>query len=188
MKLILIRHGETDWNKARRFQGQTDTELNDTGWRQAAAVAHRLADVPLARIMSSPLKRAWQTAEAIAQHHALPVERTAALQELYLGSWQGRTYEAISAECPDVHAALVAPHGGETVHDVAARLRPWLGQLSAETGQSNRPIALVTHGVIVQVCLCLGQNIPVTQYQQFKIGNVSIQPLDLDWSHGRSHR
>ena len=183
MKLLLIRHGETDWNKARRYQGQTDTDLNDTGWAQAADVAARLADVPLARIISSPLKRAWQTADVIAQHHNslhLPVERASALQELYLGSWQGRTYEDISAECPEVHAVAVPPHGGETVIDVAGRLRPWLTQLQAETAEANhdQPIAIVTHGVIVQVCLCLGLGIPVTQYRQFEIDNVSVQTLD----------
>jgi len=93
-----------------------------------------------------------------------------------LGSWQGRTYEEIEAECPQVHAAEIPPHGGETVVDVATRLRPWLTQLIAES-TTNETVAVVAHGVIVQVCLCLGNGVNVQDYRQFVVENVSVTEL-----------
>ena len=177
MRLLLVRHGETDWNKARRFQGQTDTALNDRGHQQAAQVALTLANEPLVRVLSSPLKRAWQTAEQIAKPHQLSVERETPLQELYLGTWQGRTYEEVAQECPAVHAVDIPPHGGETVADVARRLRPWLAHLKESTPQQT--IAIVTHGVIVQVCLCIGLGVDIKEYNRFTVANVSVQELQL---------
>ena len=90
MKLILVRHGETCWNEARRVQGgDSDIELNDTGLGQAKKLAAFLANEPIAAILSSPLQRAIATAEAIASHHQLPVEIDHGLKELKVGELEG---------------------------------------------------------------------------------------------------
>jgi broad specificity phosphatase PhoE len=90
LKLILVRHGETSWNEARRVQGgDSDIELNDTGLGQAKKLAAFLANEPIAAILSSPLQRAIATAEAIASHHQLPVEIDQGLKELKVGELEG---------------------------------------------------------------------------------------------------
>ena len=90
MKLILVRHGETHWNKERRIQGgSSDIELNDTGLRQAQRLASFLKNENIAAIVSSPLKRAMATAKAIANHHHLPVEVDDELKELEVGELEG---------------------------------------------------------------------------------------------------
>lgn len=90
MKLILVRHGQTQWNKERRVQGgSSDIELNDTGLRQAQRLASFLKNENVAVIVSSPLKRATATAGAIANHHHLPVEVDAGLREIEVGEMEG---------------------------------------------------------------------------------------------------
>jgi broad specificity phosphatase PhoE len=90
LKLILVRHGETYWNKERRVQGgASDIQLNDTGLEQARNIAAFLKNEPIAAILSSPLQRAIATAEAIASHHQLPVEVDQGLRELKVGELEG---------------------------------------------------------------------------------------------------
>ena len=90
MKLILVRHGETHWNKDGLVQGgDSDIELNDTGLEQARRLAAFLKDEPIAAVLASPLRRATATAEAIASQHQLPVETDEALKELKVGDLEG---------------------------------------------------------------------------------------------------
>ena len=90
MKLILVRHGETHWNKDGLVQGgDSDIELNDTGLEQARRLAAFLKDEPIAAVLASPLRRATATAEAIASQHQLPVETDEGLKELKVGDLEG---------------------------------------------------------------------------------------------------
>ena len=79
MQLYIVRHGTTDWNQAHKIQGAVDIPLNAEGMQQAQNIAWRLTDIPLARVFSSPLMRAYQTAQAIAAPHGLCVEKQDAL-------------------------------------------------------------------------------------------------------------
>ena len=139
IKLILVRHGETDWNAQRRYQGQSDVPLNDAGQRQAAALAQRLEGVDISAIYSSDLRRARQTATAIASLHPLPVRDEPRLKEISFGRWEGLTYGEIQERWPEEMAAWfadpirVTPPGGERLAQVAERLRPPWTILSART-------------------------------------------------------
>ena len=99
--LLLARHGESDWNRARRWQGFCDRPLTERGRHQAAALAERLAELALDAVYSSDLERARQTAEAVARAQGLEVQQLAALREVDVGSWSGLTREEAEARFPD---------------------------------------------------------------------------------------
>lgn len=101
--IYLIRHGETDWNVARRIQGHSDIPLNQTGREQALRLAERLQYIPISRICSSDLQRAVETAQPLAQRLGLSVHRFSELRERHYGEWEGKNYEEVRAEMPDVN-------------------------------------------------------------------------------------
>ena len=158
--LILVRHGATTANLERpnRLQGQRiDLPLSDEGRRQAEAVARLLASHPLARVLSSPLKRAMETADAIASPHEVPVESVAALIECDVGRWEGMSWEAIEHEDPVRYRAFMSDPthdgyaGGENFAQVHDRVAPVLGQLLEEARGTT--VAVVGHNVVNRVCL-----------------------------------
>ena len=97
MELILIRHGETPWNRERIVQGSTDLELNDTGLRQVHQLALSLKDHKIHQIYSSPLKRAYKTAESINQFHDVPIHRRSGLMEMDQGDFEGLSFQELMA-------------------------------------------------------------------------------------------
>ena len=103
-RLCLIRHGETDWNVARRIQGHTDIPLNHTGLEQARLLAQSLADEQFDAIYSSDLGRARQTAEAVAHRLHQTVRLDPLLRERHYGEFQALTYDEARARFPDAHA------------------------------------------------------------------------------------
>ena len=107
-RLVLVRHGETSWNSEGRFQGRADIPLSEVGQRQAVALAAALAREEMHAIYSSDLRRAWDTALAIAERHSVPVCREPGLREMDFGSWEGLTYDQIRGIWPNVLAAWQA--------------------------------------------------------------------------------
>ena len=99
--ILLARHGETDWNREGRFQGHADPPLNETGRAQAAALAVELAEVELAAVYSSPLRRALETARGRGGRAGLEPVAVDALREVDVGSWQGLTRAEIEARFPE---------------------------------------------------------------------------------------
>ena len=99
--LLLVRHGETDWNRDERFQGQANPPLNETGRAQAVGLSVALAATPLGAVYTSPLERAFVTAEIIAAPHDLEPVMVAQLREMYDGSWEGLTRAEVEARFPD---------------------------------------------------------------------------------------
>ena len=97
MELILVRHGETPFNRERKVQGITDMELNDSGLRQAHQLALALKDHEIHQIYSSPLKRACKTAEAINQFHNVPIHRRSGLMEMDQGDFEGLSFKELMA-------------------------------------------------------------------------------------------
>jgi broad specificity phosphatase PhoE len=146
--ILLARHGETDWNREGRFQGHADPPLNDTGRAQAARLAVELADVELAAVYSSPLRRALETAEVVAAAHDLTPIPLDALREVDVGSWQGLTRPEIETRFPDQFARwLDYEQGwadGETYEDMSQRVVAALLELAVEHG--GKQILAVTHG------------------------------------------
>lgn len=142
-----MRHGRTEWNASRRFQGQSDIPLSIEGRAQAAATAAALASDPIDGIVSSDLSRAFETARAIAESHRLEVEPTPHLREFKFGEWEGLTWDEIVARYPlaaDTAFSSVrayAPPGGERFGDVRARVGDLLDEVAGREGR----IVLVTH-------------------------------------------
>jgi broad specificity phosphatase PhoE len=147
--LILARHGETDWNRENRFQGHADPPLNAAGRAQSVELAEALADEPIARVYTSPLRRARETAELVAERLGVEVEPLEALCEIDVGSWMGLTRDEVAERFPEGYASWLerAPHGfedGETYEELAARVLPALRTL-AEVHPSAT-LLVVTHG------------------------------------------
>ena len=183
MKLIIARHGLTDWNLSGRFQGQTDTSLNQTGSDQALALGKWLANEKLDYIYCSDLQRAHKTALAVAQHQSCPVQKDNRLRELNFGEWEGLTFQQIQKRHPNALKDWLeipieaAPPGGETLSQMADRIESILGTIRRK--HKNGTVLLVAHGGPIQVLLCLALNIPPICYWQFSISQASISELGI---------
>jgi probable phosphoglycerate mutase len=126
-RLIVWRHGNTDWNADGRVQGQSDVPLNDLGRRQAAEAAELLARLSPAAIVASDLARAADTAAALAARTGLTVRHDDRLRERYFGPWQGQLMAEVATRCPDEHArwragADVVGDDIETLDDMGKRM------------------------------------------------------------------
>ncbi|ORA39889.1 glucosyl-3-phosphoglycerate phosphatase [Mycobacterium aquaticum] len=158
-RLLLLRHGQTEYNAGSRMQGQLDTDLSDLGRDQAAAAAEVLAKRQPLLIVSSDLKRALDTAMTLGDRAGLPVQIDERLRETHLGDWQGLTHLEVDAAAPGARAiwrddARWAPHGGESRVDVARRSVPLVSEIVAaqhEWGldEPERPVVLVAHGGLI---------------------------------------
>jgi len=152
-RLLLVRHGESEWNAIGRWQGWADPPLSDLGRRQAAVAARAVGAVDA--IVSSDLQRANQTADIIANELGIgPVVVDAALRERDAGPWTGRTRQEIEAEWPDYLASGKRPDGYEEDETLLDRVTPALVTLEA----AGETVLVVTHGgVIGAVDRLLGQ-------------------------------
>lgn len=136
-RLVLVRHGQTDWNSEGRFQGQADVPLNDLGRAQADAVAPFIAALRPARVISSDLRRASDTARAIAAAAGLGVVLDPRLQEIHIGDWAGRYGADVARELPWMEKALLEGRDfrrsatGETAAETGARVAGALREYAA---------------------------------------------------------
>ncbi|MDN5917340.1 MAG: histidine phosphatase family protein [Pseudonocardia sp.] len=160
-RILLLRHGQTEYNLGGRLQGHLDTKLTEQGQEQAAAVAPYLADDTFARIISSDLSRAHETALAVAAAAGMPVSVDPRLRETNLGDWQGSTVAEVESSTPGAIAAwradpTWAPPGGESRVHVVARSMPVVAELDAEfAGDENeRTVLLVAHGGLIAGLVC----------------------------------
>ncbi len=157
-QIVLVRHGQTEWNRVERFRGRFDVPLNETGLAQAAATGQRIAAEwhPVA-VYSSPLSRAVQTARATARHFGLPVHLEPGLIDIDYGEWQGLTPDEARARWPDiVEAWYHTPQrahipGGETLEQVRARGVAAVGTLAAR--HIDQTLVLVGHTAINRAIL-----------------------------------
>ena len=141
--LILVRHGETDWNRDGIWQGHGDPPLNDLGRRQAAELAERLADVEIDALYSSDLRRAYETAEIVGAAKGLEITAEPDLREMDVGSWSGLTREEIATRFPGMER-----HDGEAREAFDARAVGVLHRIAgAHEGQQ---VLVVTHGGVVR--------------------------------------
>lgn len=151
-RIVLWRHGRTEFNHTGRFQGQLDIELDEVGRAQAAESARRLVDYLPTRIVSSDLRRAAATAEALGELTGIPVEFTTGLREINVGRWQGLSRDEIVSRWPDEFAAWrsgedVAVGGGERRSEVTARVAQAIRDIAA-TGEGTAVI--VSHGAALR--------------------------------------
>jgi broad specificity phosphatase PhoE len=137
--ILIARHGETDWNRERRWQGWADRPLNDTGRAQARDLAEQLRGDPFDAVYSSDLRRAHETALIVAEPHGMPVVVDRGLREIDIGSWSGLTHDEIRERYPDG----IRPDG-ETHDEHAARVREAVTRIARD--HPGERILLVGHG------------------------------------------
>jgi probable phosphoglycerate mutase len=155
--MLLLRHGQTEFSVQRRYSGRGDPELTPLGHAQAAGAAERLARGPaIAAVLASPLRRARQTAEAVAAGTGAPLVVREGLVETDFGAWEGLTFPEARARDPQRHAEWlgseeVAPPGGESFAAVGRRVAVERGELLA--AYPGATIVLVTHVTPIKMLL-----------------------------------
>lgn len=184
-RLVMLRHGQTDFNLGSRMQGQLDTELSELGCAQAVAAAEVLSKLPPLLIVSSDLRRAYDTAVKLGERAGLQVRVDNRLRETHLGDWQGLTHTQIDAEAPGARLAwredaTWAPHGGESRVDVALRSVPLVAELTVgepewgDSAEPERAVVLVAHGGLVAALSAALLKLPVANWPALGgMGNAS---------------
>jgi broad specificity phosphatase PhoE len=161
---ILIRHGETAWNKEERFRGRSDIGLDPAGHEQARRIADRFRDKKIDAVYSSPLPRALETANPLAVDHHLEIQESADLLDIDFGAWEGLSREEAQAKNPELYDVwLKAPGrvrfpGGESVRQVRNRIENLIHQLSED--HLGETVALVSHRITCHVVLCYVLGLP----------------------------
>ncbi len=168
--IIIVRHGNTDWNQKERFRGHANIGLNETGREQAVAVAKRLAKVPVSFIYTSPLSRAVETAEIIAEPHHLNLNLLHELIDIDYGDLEGLSLDEAERNYSDIYYKwLRSPHeikfpGGESLEEVrlraSAALDKIISQMSAET------VVFVSHKIVISVLILHFLNLDNSQLRQ----------------------
>ncbi|MFC1937908.1 histidine phosphatase family protein [Chloroflexota bacterium] len=157
IRIIIARHGETEWNVAEVFRGRIDVGLNETGVKQAELLAEYLSGEKIAAIRSSPLKRAVHTARAIATRHKLDVEIAPGLIDLDFGEWQSLTHQKVKHKYPELYAQWInSPHrikmpSGESLDDVRERAVAVIDDIITRCDDTA---VLVSHRVVNKVLIC----------------------------------
>lgn len=180
-RIIALRHGETDWNAAARIQGHTDIPLNARGLEQASLAARALADEAVAAVYASDLQRAWQTAEAIAALHGLPVIRDPALRERCFGQFEGHSFAALEPLHPELCARwrqrdpdFAAP-GGETLRAFAARAQQALLRIAAR--HPGQLIVIAAHGGVLDAFYRAATGQELQAPRSFELRNAALNRL-----------
>lgn len=178
MELILVRHGQTDYNATGRYQGQGDYPLNAVGRRQAQLVARHLAVRPPAAIFCSDLSRARESALPLAQRCGLAVVEDRRLRELDFGAWEGLTCEQIIARWGDCYRSWIdnpegcSPPYGESLGQLRERVFAFVYELA--DGACGGPAALFTHGGVIRALISALQG---KAFWQIKLTNGAISRL-----------
>jgi 2,3-bisphosphoglycerate-dependent phosphoglycerate mutase len=146
-RIILARHGETDWNRERRWQGHSDRPLNDTGRDQARALATELAGEPISAIYSSDLLRSHETARIVAEQFGLDVVSVPGLRERRFGSWEGLEDVEVERLFPGVRS----PPDGESRDEMLERVLESLDAIV--TSHPGRTVLVVSHGGPIRAVL-----------------------------------
>jgi broad specificity phosphatase PhoE len=185
MELVCVRHGRTAWNADRRFQGQTDIELDEVGRAQARALAAHLAHERFDLARASDLSRAWETAAAIAERSGVAVTRDERLREMRFGAWEGLTWPEIVARNPGIEESYekspryYVPEGGETFDEVCERVRPVLDEITAQLAPDGRAL-LVSHAGVMHAILRVALRVDDEAVLGITFGHAAIMRLAGD--------
>ncbi|HIC93267.1 MAG TPA: histidine phosphatase family protein [Anaerolineae bacterium] len=181
-RVILVRHGQTEWNRVERFRGRVDLALNQTGLAQAHALAERLADWPIAALYSSPLRRAIQTAQPVAERLGLPVQLLPGIVDINYGDWQAKTPAQVAEAYPDLYRRwLEEPHlvrfpHGESLDEVRDRAMAALREVVAR--HRGQVVLLVAHQVVNRVLVCAMLGLDNSHFWRIRQDNGCINVFD----------
>lgn len=157
-QFILVRHGQTDWNKSGRIQGGLDIPLNERGKSEAGKLARQLSKLSINAIYSSSLSRSWETAEKIAKYHGLSVKKLSELNELDQGLWQGLLVNEIKKRHRkqfnlwNSNPLSVRPPKGESIEEAYQRVTNAVHKITAKHKSKN--ICIVSHEIVNTLLKC----------------------------------
>ncbi len=178
-KIYLIRHGQTAANSEKKLQGRMDTPLNAAGLEQAGKLAAWFSAIPLDALYCSTLRRARMTAAPLAAACSLPVHCLAELQEASFGLWEGLSYAEINGRWAEQMRLFLTrpgdcvPPQGETFLDVQRRAGAALQAILQAQGDAAN-IAIVSHGGVIRVLICLLLEIPLNNLWKISVANASV--------------
>jgi len=181
---ILVRHGQTEWNRIERFRGRADVPLNETGLAQAEATGRRVASEwqPVA-IYSSPLSRAIRTADAISRYSNLSILTHPGLTDIHYGEWQGLTYAEVRQRYPYILQMRVqdpigyAAPGGETVGQMTARVCAAIEEIAAK--HDGGSVLVVTHGGPLRAVVCDLLAVEPRRGWRIMVENCSVTVIEI---------
>lgn len=184
LKLLITRHGETDWNSEQRFQGTNDVPLNALGEAQARDFAERVKTYPekITAIYTSPYQRAYRSAEIVGEALGLTPIRDPRIQELNYGDWEGHTNVEIAQKWPfewemyKYNTAIVAPNA-EKIYHLAARVEDFLEEMKVR--HPDDTILIVTHGGVLAMIGMVALGIPPTTRRIFRSSNMALSIVEF---------
>jgi broad specificity phosphatase PhoE len=182
--VILVRHGETAWNRREVFRGRADVELNERGRAQAQAVAASMRERAVAAVYSSPLRRAVETAEAIAEPHNVTVQTEDGFIDFDYGCWQGLQHDEVRRRYPILYQEwLERPHtvrmdGGESLRMV--RRRAMNALMQATERHADETVVVVSHRVVNKVILCAVLGLGNSHFWRIRQDTCALNVLE--WS------
>jgi alpha-ribazole phosphatase len=194
MRLILVRHGATDWNQQRRIQGLSNLGLNETGRKQAEALAQSLKDVKVDAIYTSPLRRAQETARAIGRFHQVEVVTIDGLKELDVGEVDGLTYEEMRIRHSEFFTKWMSdftsvrlPGGGTVpelrdqccaaIQDIVKKQQPGTG---GKCGEEDKVVVAVTHFFPIMCIICDTLGLDLSYCRRLRLDVASMCTLEFN--------
>lgn len=182
-RILLIRHGQTDWNLEQRWQGHLDVPLNTAGREQVRRLADYLRERSITAVYSSDLARAITTAEPIARSHGLDVKPDPRLRELNLGVFQGLTTSEINSKYPEESRQMSLDYLGYVIPTGEARRamqeRAYAAYLDIVAAETGPEIAVVTHGGTIRVLLLKLFDVD-DMMKRISVKNTSVTTIDVD--------
>lgn len=189
MNLCIVRHGETEWNAARRLQGQHDIPLSEKGIEQARELGKKLASEFPKRFVAlycSPLARARQTAQHIGMEIGLAPVPIQGLHEVCLGAFETHTWEEVKADMPEAFEDFNANmrfsklHGGESMQEVASRALDALAEIMERHSDAEGDVLIVSHGAVIASIRTLASDGDMNDMRTFIPHNAELVELTLD--------
>jgi broad specificity phosphatase PhoE len=182
LEILLIRHGQTDWNKERRIMGSQPIGLNAAGREQIERLSERLRSISFGRLYSSPLQRTLETAEILNQGRGLTIERDPALQEIEYGEWTGKTFQEVrlSPGFESYYKYPDRPVGGtgESLQQVQSRGVNFLEGLRKQGLRGS--VAVVSHADWIKCMILHYLRMPLNRLYQFRMDNASVSFLSFE--------
>lgn len=182
MLIYFIRHGQTDWNHAQRFQGCLDIPLNDEGRNQADLLGQRLRGANIQKVYHSPQLRAKETASIVSSYANAPLTEIYDLHEISMGDWEGITAKQAAEQDPEYWQTYIsdrknlsAPNGESFVH-LQSRVLDAIDQIVSN--ESSDVLAIVAHGAVLKVLFCTLLHIDLNYINTFDVSNASVNVVE----------